>query len=257
MYRILKQVAKKIVPKKFMVKYEMTLRSILYLLYKGTRYECPVCNRKLRSFILMKDGEKLCPSCGSLPRNRRLWMLLNSGILKNHHHVLHFSPSKSLYGKLHKYPGIAYHSTDISGDFVAQKHLDITGIDEPDEEYDLIICYHILEHVEKDLDAIRELYRILKPGGICMIQTPFREGSIYENTAIESPSDRKVHFGQEDHVRVYSVKGLKSRLEQTGFVVEILTFAEDEDNYFGFKTDEFILIAKRNQNVLQDELTSS
>lgn len=253
MYHILKQYVKRIVPEKFAEKNEMLLRSILYQFFKGKRYECPVCNKKLRSFILLENGEKICPGCGSLPRSRRLWMLLKSEFLRDHHCILHFSPSKSLYRLLNRYTVINYVSTDISGNFMAQKHLDITQIDEPGEKYDLIICYHILEHVEKDLDGMLELYRILKPGGICMIQTPFKKGLIYEDAAIKYPSDRKVHFGQEDHVRIYSVDGLKSRLEQVGFAVEIMTFAEDENNYYGFKTEEYILIAKRKQDILQDE----
>lgn len=253
MYRILKQCLKKIVPEKSAEKYEIMLRSILYLFYKGKRYECTVCNKKLRRFILLENGEKSCPSCGSIPRNRRLWMLLKSAFLKDHHCVLHFSPSKSLYRLLARYPGITYTSTDISGDFAAQKHLDITRIDEPDEKYDLIICYHILEHVENDRDAILELYRILKQEGICMIQTPFKEGSVYENDAVKAPSDRKVHFGQEDHVRIYSVDGLKSRLEHNGFKVHIMAFSENEDNYYGFKPEEYILIASRKQDILQAE----
>jgi len=96
MYHILKQYVKSIVPEKFAEKNEMLLRSILYLFYKGKRYECPVCNKKLRSFILLENGEKICPGCGSLPRNRRLWMLLKSEFLKDHSCILHFSPSKSL-----------------------------------------------------------------------------------------------------------------------------------------------------------------
>jgi DNA-directed RNA polymerase subunit RPC12/RpoP len=245
MYQTIKQSARKILPKRFTDKYEITLRSILYLLYKGTRYKCNVCHKKLRDFILHDNGEKQCPNCGSLPRNRRLWMLLESEFLKDHHCVLHFSPSKSLYRLLAGYPGIIYESTDISGDFLAQKQLDITSIDEPDEKYDLVICFHILEHVENDPDAIKELYRILKPEGICMIQTPFKEGSIYENTSVKNPADRKKHFGQEDHLRIYSVDGLKSRLEQAGFMVNVFTFSENENNYYGFKTEEHVLIAHK------------
>lgn len=86
-----------------------------------------------------------------------------------------------------------------------------------------------------------------------MIQTPFKKGSIYENAAIKYPSDRKVHFGQEDHVRIYSVNGLKLRLEQVGFLVKIMMFSEDENNYYGFKTEEYILIATRKQDALQAE----
>ncbi len=251
MYRIIKQCLSKIVPKKVLEKSEPVLRGLLYLFFLGESFGCPVCKRKFRKFILLENGEKLCPGCGSLPRNRRLWMLLESEFLKDNQCVLHFSPSKSLYRLLSRYQGISYTNTDFSGEFTAQKQLDITSMDEPDEKFDLIICYHILEHVENDIDAMQELYRILKPQGICMIQTPFRTGPVYENPAIKDPAGRKAHFGQEDHVRVYSVEGLKSRLEQAGFMVQIMMFSENEHNHNGFKTEEYILIAEKKQDTLK------
>ncbi|MBN2213758.1 MAG: methyltransferase domain-containing protein [Bacteroidales bacterium] len=244
---------KRMIPEKMAANNEKLLRGILYRFYKGKKYECTICNRKLRRFIILDNGEKLCPYCGSLPRNRRLWLLLKSEFLREHLFVLHFSPSKSLFGLLSIYPGIIYESTDISGDFMAHKHLDITRIDEPDSKYDLIICYHILEHVEKDKEAMSELYRILKPGGICMIQTPFKKGSIYENSAIKNPNDRKIHFGQEDHVRIYSVNGLKFRLEQNGFDVKVMHFSEDEHNYHGLKPQEYVFIASRKKDLAKTE----
>lgn len=253
MYLILKQYVKRMIPKKMAFNNEELFRSMLFWFYKGKKYECTICNRKLRRFILLDNDEKLCPYCGSLPRNRRLCLLLKSEFLREHLHVLHFSPSKSLFRLLSSYPGIIYDSTDISGNFMAHEHLDITRIDKPDSNYDLIICYHILEHVEKDKEAMSELYRILKPGGICMIQTPFKKGSVYENSAIKNPNDRKIHFGQEDHVRIYSVNGLKYRLEQIGFVVKVTHFSEDEHNYHGLKSEEYVIIASRKRDLAKTE----
>ncbi|HJZ40324.1 MAG TPA: methyltransferase domain-containing protein, partial [Bacteroidales bacterium] len=117
--------------------------------------------------------------------------------------------------------------------------------DASDESYDLVICYHILEHVADDDRAIRELFRILKMNGICLIQTPFRDGDIYENLSIHTPEQRKVHFGQEDHLRVYSATGLKDRLESAGFRVEKREYNEAPENINGFKNKETIIIAAK------------
>ncbi len=68
---------------------------------------------------------------------------------------------------------------------------------------------------------MKEPFRVLKPGGTVIIQTPFKEGDIYENEAIKSPEDRKIHFYQEDHVRIYSAGVLKSRLEKVCFQLKI------------------------------------
>ena len=119
-------------------------------------------------------------------------------------------------------------------------------MNQEDEKFDTIICYHILEHVADDLKAISELYRVLKPQGTILIQTPFKEGEIYEDYSIVSQKDREQHFGQKDHVRVYSAEGLKKRLKNAGFNVFIKTFNKGkEDFYHGFKSPETVLIATK------------
>jgi SAM-dependent methyltransferase len=155
--------------------------------------------------------------------------------------VLDFSPSRCLYRKLKNYPGISYISTDLSGDFLADRQYDITAIDAPDNRFDLILCYHILEHIPADQVAMRELRRVLKPGGTCLVQTPFKSGEIYENPAVTTPEERLQHFGQEDHVRIYSIQGLKERLEGAGFAVEVKTFGSGPTVKNGFATGDTVL----------------
>lgn len=94
---------------------------------------------------------------------------------------------------------------------------------------------------------MQELFRTLKNDGTCLIQTPFKEGTIYENESIDTPEGRKEHFGQEDHLRIYSAEGLKSRLESVGFNVSTLSFSETLDNYHGFAKKEIILICKKDK----------
>ena len=140
---------------------------------------------------------------------------------------------------------VKYTATDFAGQFLANKKMDITNIDEPDESFDLVICYHILEHISDDQKAIVELYRILNTNGKCILQTPFKEGEIYENPTIIDPAQRSLHFGQEDHVRIYSLSGLQARLEKAGFKVKILHFSEPENNYHGFKAEEDVIMAEK------------
>src|SRR5690606_10679009 len=157
--------------------------------------------------------------------------------------VLHFSPSRSVYRLLKKNPDIHYFSTDYEDEFLADYRYDITQIPAENEFFDLIICYHILEHIENDKKAMEELQRVLKPSGICIIQTPFKEGEIYEECSKKTQKERMEAFGQEDHVRIYSVEGLRKRLIESGFQnVEIKTFPKEER--FGFM-EETVLIAKK------------
>ena len=93
------------------------------------------------------------------------------------------------------------------------------------------------------MKAISELYRVLNEKGTIYLQTPFKGGDIYEDYSITSPEKRKEHFAQDDHVRIYSVKGLKQRLEEVGFYVLVKDFIpSNNDLYFGFKSSETILV---------------
>ncbi len=243
MYIFLKNIIRKIIPHSLLFRIESQLRYIHYLLYKGNTYTCNVCERKLSKFQSF-GIEKICPACGSLARNRRLWLLLRDVYLKKKMRVLDFSPSRSIYRNLLK-EDIEYFPTDLSGDFIANYQFNITDIDVVDSFFDLIICYHILEHVVDDAKAISELFRVIKNEGVCLIQTPFKEGEIYENYSIVNEEDRRVHFGQEDHVRIYSESGLKKRLEEAGFHVDVLAFHEAQNNNYGFDPYEIIFVCKK------------
>lgn len=245
MYRQIKSTIKFLFPEQFIVSNEVYFRRLYALIYRGSLYKCNLCDTGLRLFITDERGGKLCPKCGSISRNRRLWNLLKSDFLKTNSKILHFSPSRALQRKLSNISNLDYITTDFVGEFKADKKLDITAISEENDSYDTIICYHILEHIINDQKAMSELYRILKPGGKCIIQTPFKEGHTYEDFSVTDSEQRKLHFGQEDHVRIYSVNGLQQRLKAQGFKVEILKFENDQKNKYGLATPEFILLAEK------------
>jgi len=245
MYNQLKSIIKKVIPSKLLFKLESPIRSGLYLLFKGNNFQCNVCHKNLRKFIVSNHQHKVCPNCGSIDRNRRLWNLLDQGYLKSNPRILHFSPSRSLYRKFKKLYESSYLSSDMSSDFMADTNMDITSLGSKDSEFDIIICYHILEHVLDDQKAMDELYRVLHENGTCFIQTPFKEGKIYEDASIVAKVDRLDHFGQEDHVRIYSISGLQKRLEKSGFKVQVASLNEKDDNQFGFSPTEHILICDK------------
>src|SRR3989344_5228665 len=62
-------------------------------------------------------------------------------------------------------------------DKVPDYHPDIVGdihdLPLEDNSQDALICIAVLEHVEEPHRAVREMYRVLKPGGFCFIYVPF------------------------------------------------------------------------------------
>jgi SAM-dependent methyltransferase len=108
----------------------------------------------------------------------------------------------------------------------ADLRLDITDMDLPDGSFDLILCSHVLEHVPDDRAAMAELRRVLAPGGLALVLTPYRaDQPTYEDPSVTSPIDRMVAFGQQDHVRIYGTD-LPDRLRDADFDVEDRTPAQ-------------------------------
>lgn len=243
MYNSLKSIIKTFVPQKILVKNEFFFRKFLVPFYKGENCQCNICETKLKRFATLENGELICPVCGSLPRSRRLYMLLNNEFLKPNFQVLDFSPFRILYTKLKAKKEISYFPSDFEDDFIADYQFDMRKIETEDNKFDLIICYHILEHIIEDIEAMGELYRVLKVGGKVLVQTPFQEGKIYEDETIVTPDDRLKHFGQDNHVRIYSLDGLVERLTTVGFSIEVRTLKGNQ--YFGFSDSERIIICQK------------
>jgi SAM-dependent methyltransferase len=94
---------------------------------------------------------------------------------------------------------------------------DITDIPQPDGAFDIVICNHVLEHVPDDRKAMRELRRVLRPGGLAVLQHPVQDRpDTYEDFSVVDATERLRVFGQEDHVRIYGWDML-DRLRAAGF----------------------------------------
>ena len=240
MYELAKNIIKTLLPNSVIKSQGRNLRKIYAVFLKGENHACNICNAKLRKFVTLNSNDLLCPNCGSLPRTRGLWQVVKEELKDKT--VLHFSPSQALKEKIENEANTKdYITTDFEGEFEASQKYDITNIQLNDNSIDLIICYHILEHIEQDIQAMHELFRVLKDDGICYVQTPFKEGTILEDKLVTTPEERLKRFGQTDHVRIYSPEGLKERLETSGFQTEIIEIENEPSNYYGLKTRDIIL----------------
>lgn len=162
--------------------------------------------------------EVLCPICGSFPRHRilALWCKENKRLLKKSR-ILYFSMEKSMHYWFWKHR-IQCITADISDG--AQLRLDIQQIDLPDADVDMVFCNHVLEHVDDFRTAIRELYRILRPGGYLICSFPIDPGIdlVDEGPADMSSEERIRRFGQSDHIRVFGPNA-DEFLTDAGFAV--------------------------------------
>lgn len=140
--------------------------------------------------------------------------------------VLDFSPHRALALRMRLIQSLNYLSTDYETTNEDRQY-DITLLPEPDERFHLVVCYHVLEHIPEDRQAMTELYRILKPGGIALLQVPHQQGSTYQDDTITTPEGRLAAFGQEDHVRIYGREDFSSQLRSVGFAVTERVYAQE------------------------------
>jgi len=119
-----------------------------------------------------------------------------------------------------------YVSVDKYDNF-ADYRMDITDLHLKSESFDCLLCLHVLEHIPDDLQALREMRRVLKPGAWALIGVPIdhARATTFENPHVTSDEERRKIFGQKDHVRVYG-RDIARRIKQAGFDVVGVDYCE-------------------------------
>ncbi len=113
---------------------------------------------------------------------------------------------------------------------IADVKLDVQEMPFNDNQYDVVICNHVLEHVKDDKKAMSEILRVLKKGGFALIHVPvdYSMKETYENSEITGPAEREKHFRQRDHYRLYGLD-FPDRLKEIGFVINGNNFTDELD----------------------------
>ncbi len=102
------------------------------------------------------------------------------------------------------------------------KKIDITRIDFPDEQFDVVICTHIMEHIPDDRLAMREVRRVLRKGGKAIFDVSIgaKLTATFEDPSKTTEEERSEAFGQYDHIRIYAEGDYMERLKSVGFAVD-------------------------------------
>ena len=184
---------------------------------------------------LLNREEYSCPYCYTPDRDRmivlflkRLRACMNQGI-----DFLEIAPSGALQRYLYKEWGQSnLYTADLFMEGVDYRAdiQNMTGI--ADDTFDFIVCSHVLEHVQDDRKAMRELNRVLDAKGLGIIIVPLDlNQSVTDEEWGLSKEENIRRFGQEDHVRAYNREDYVERLKESGFGVHPLKrefFTEQE-----------------------------
>jgi SAM-dependent methyltransferase len=214
---------------------------IFALINPGKKVYCLYCKKTYRKFLhegvkspifkrykVAGGGYKLnvqCPNCYSVDRSRLLYLFfqLRTDVYKKQTKILHISPNKEIANVL-----VGNTITQIVGSIEPEMYseynpvrLDVQKMEFEAGVFDVVICCHVIEHVDDDDLAMREIYRVLKTGGFAVLQVPLAinlEKTLEDKTLI-TDKQRKIAHGQVDHVRLYGLDYFE-KLKQAGFEVE-------------------------------------
>lgn len=223
------------IPRPILIKFSLLFSKIAPILYYGNKFEDPISGKTYRKFLpygysgRAKRDNVLCPGSLSLERHRLLWLYLKNktDFFTKKRKMLHIAPEQCFYKLFKAMPNLDYTTGDYNSP-IADIHFDLHHAPFDDNTFDVIFCNHVLEHVVDANQCMRELYRIMKPGGFGIFQIPqdVNRYQTYEDKSITSERDREIHFWQKDHVRLFGLD-YKDKLAAAGFKVVVEDYTKE------------------------------
>lgn len=225
-----------IIPRPLLIRLSYVVRPFLAFFLKGNTYTDPIDGRSFKMFLTYGHGKQrnnvLSPSTLSLERHRLLWLYLKceTDFFSAEKKVLHFAPEQAFYKRFRAMNNLDYTTTDLNSP-LADIKADICNLPFNDNEFDIIFCNHVLEHIPDDTKAMQELYRVLKPNAMGIFQIPqdLSRETTFEDDSITDKKERAKIFGQYDHVRVYG-RDYFNKLRAIGFKVEEVDYTATLSN---------------------------
>jgi SAM-dependent methyltransferase len=244
-------------PRPLLIRLSYLFKKIAPIVYKGNKVECPVCNRSYSKFLsygssIAHRENVLCPGDLTLERHRLMWLYLkdHSNFFSNDKlNVLHIAPEQCFHQRFKQQENLNYLTGDLVSP-IADLHFDLHQIPLEENRFDVIFCNHVLEHVDDANQCMRELFRVMKPGGWGIMQVPqdFDRDITFEDPSIKSEEDRERYYWQKDHVRLFG-KDYPNWLEKAGFKVEVFEkekhYSTDQIQRFRLQEKEILYIVRK------------
>ena len=224
------------------------------IFYRGHTVQCPVCRHSYRKFLpygyVRPRENALCPHCLSLERHRLLWLYLKNetDFFHTRYRVLHIAPEQCFIRHFKKLQGNDYVTADLESPWAKIK-MDVQHIPFGENTFDVIFCNHLLEHVADDRLAMREMFRVLRPGGWGIMLSPVTMGKkeTFEDPSITTPQGRFEAYGQSDHLREYG-EDYAGRLAEAGFRVQAVDYVkmlpEQEARTYGLRAEMIYVVSR-------------
>jgi SAM-dependent methyltransferase len=223
----------RLIPRKYLHHVSHFFLRLLALLYRGKGFTDPINGKNYRRFLpygrLHSRANALSPATLSLERHRLMHLYLErkTDFFSASYKVLHIAPEYCFLKRFKQQPNLEYITADLESPWADVK-MDINAMPFEDNSFDVVFCNHVLEHIPDDVHAMREILRVLKPGGWALMQVPMNPDADLtdEDISITDPRERERRFLQDDHFRLYG-KDYADRLALAGFRVHIDRLIEE------------------------------
>jgi SAM-dependent methyltransferase len=254
--------------------YHFFLRAKASIVRRAGRYApggtclCIACGQKLRFFLpftggvdpvpaVLKNlavvGSDLARYACSNDRERHLLLYCQRTGIASHiaqSRVLHFAPERGIAAFIEALAPGRYVKADLYPRAADVQKVDMLHMDFADGTFDLVIANHVLEHVDDDARALSEIHRVLRSGGLAILQTPFSAmlTGTFEDPGIQSKDARTFAYGQDDHVRLYG-QDIFQRFSAAGFVAKVasheVALADISPDVYGVNPHEPFFLFER------------
>ena len=224
-------------------------KKINSIYYSGDKVKCIICDWNGIEFL---NGR--CPNCNSISRTRFFAFCVKS-YYKDSSNILHVSPNLAEYKFVKKQLIVRnYDRLDKNNFNHINLVMDLVSSLDIESVYQFIFIWHVLEHIEDDLIALKNLYNALTPKGKIIVSVPiYPKGNLktFEGKDVKKEDYEAIH-GHPDHVRSCGYD-YKLKFEKVGFInitsIKVNKFPIDQINQYGLSENHIAWICEKPGNI--------
>lgn len=235
MMKLLISIATRIIPRHYLQHVSHFFLRIFSLFLRGNKFEDPINGktyRKLLPYGRLKPRENaIAPDSLSLERHRLMWLFLKNktNFFTDNLKFLHIAPEYCFIKIFKGMKNLDYLTADLISPWADVK-MDVHDIPFEENTFDVVICNHVLEHVDDADKVMKEFYRVMKPGGWGIFQVPidYNNPVTIEDRSVTDPRERERLYWQSDHLRLFG-RDYGDKLTAAGFKVTENNFINEID----------------------------
>lgn len=223
--KLIISLATRILPRHYLQYISHFFLKIFSLFLRGNRFEDPIngmtYSRLLPYGRLTSRENAIAPDSMSLERHRLMWLFMKekTNFFNAELKFLHIAPEYCFIKIFKGMKNLDYITADLISPWADVK-MDVHDIPFDENSFNVVICNHVLEHVDDANKVMKEFYRVMKPGGWGIFQVPIdiNNKATIEDKNVIDPNERERLYWQSDHLRLFGLDYGK-KLSEAGFKV--------------------------------------